>query len=129
MTLVCHHPEVANNPGRYFSQPTAWEENDVGITPIPGTMFTDEIAKDLKSSTLTINITVDHFRTKSFNYSCLLILAENRRPTGEVETSGVITVDPVGELVHLSWCIVRALYILWWYYMYVCVHSTRGGFC
>ena len=100
VTLVCH--QLASNPGRYFSQPTAWEENGVGITPAVGTPFTDEIAKDLKSSTLTINITVDHFKNKSFNYSCLLVLAENGLPSSEVERSENVTVDPVGEwAVHM----------------------------
>ena len=97
MTLVCHHPELASNPGRYFSQPTAWEENGVGITPSTGVYLQTDTSVDLTRTTLTINITMDHFRNKSFNYSCLLILAENGRPTGEVETSLEVTVDPIGE--------------------------------
>ena len=97
VTLVCHHPELASNPGRYFSQPTAWEENGVGITPSTGVYLQTDTSVDLTRTTLTINITMDHFRNKSFNYSCLLILAENGRPTGEVETSLEVTVDPIGE--------------------------------
>ena len=107
VTLVCHHPEVASNPERYFSQPTAWEENGVEITPIPGTMFTDEIAKDRKSSTLNINITVDHFKNKSFNYSCLLVLAKNGLPSSEVERSENVTIDPVGE-----WVVYVCMYVV-----------------
>ena len=99
VTLVCHHPEVVSNPGRYFSRPTAWEENGVGITPSTGIYLRDDTSEDLTHTTLTINITVDHFRNKSFNYSCLLVLAENGLLTGEVETSENVTVDPVGEYV------------------------------
>ena len=54
------------------------------------------------NTTLNISITVDHFRNKSFNYSCLLVLAENGLPTGEVETSGEVTIDPVGEWVYIA---------------------------
>ena len=118
MTLVCHHPELANNPGRYFSQPTAWEENGVGITPSTDIYSTADTSEDLTRTTLTINITVDHFRNRSFNYSCLLVLAENGRPTGEVQTSENVTVDPVGELVHLclftvsgSACIINCVVV------------------
>ena len=96
VTLVCHHPEVASNPGRYFLQPVAWEENGLGITPSTGVYLQDHTSEDLTHTTLTITITVDHFRNKSFNYSCLLLLAENGLPTGDVETSGEVTVDPVG---------------------------------
>ena len=105
MTLVCHHPELASNPGRYFSTGPQWRENDVGIILAAGTPFTAETAADHTHTTLTINITVDHFRNKSFNYSCLLALAENGQPSG-VETSGQITVDPVGEwVVYMNGCI------------------------
>ena len=99
VTLVCHHPDLASNPGRYFSQPTAWEENGVGITPSTGIYSTTDTSEDLTRTILNITITVDHFRNKSFNYSCLLLLAVNGRPSGEVETSENVTVDPVGELV------------------------------
>ena len=97
MTLVCHHPEVASNPGRYFTTVPSWRENGVGITPSTGVYLQTDTSADLTRSTLTITITVDHFRNKSFNYSCLLVLAENGLPTGEVETSEEVTVDPVGE--------------------------------
>ena len=99
MILVCHHPEVASNPGRYFSTGPLWREDGVGITPSTSIYLHDDTSEDLKNTILTINITVDHFRNKSFNYSCLLVLAENGLPTGEVETSGGVTVDPVGEWV------------------------------
>ena len=99
VTLVCYHPELAINPGRYFSSaPTVWRENGEGITITVGTVFTAETAQDLMSTTLTINITVDHFRNKSFYYSCLLVLAgPNRLPSGDVESSGNVTIDPIGE--------------------------------
>ena len=99
VTLVCHHPEVASNPGRYLATGPLWRENGTGITKSSGTVFHDtNTANDHKSSTLTINITVDHFRNKSFNYSCVLVLAENGLPTGEVEPSeNEVTIDPVGE--------------------------------
>ena len=97
MTLVCHHPEVASNPGRYFSTAPAWKENGVKMTPSTGIYLQADTSEDLTCTTLTINITVDHFRNKSFNYSCLLALDENGQPTGEVDTSENVTVDPVGE--------------------------------
>ena len=97
MTPVCHHPEVATNPGRYYSTTPAWRENNEGFIPNDGTMFEANTSSDSTSTTLTINITVDHFRNKSFDYSCLLVLADpNGLPTGEVETSGNVTVDPYG---------------------------------
>ena len=99
MTLVCHHPEVVSNPGRYFIVTPIWKEDDRVISIIDGTIYTTETVADSTHSFLTINITVDHFRDKSFNYSCLLQLAENGLPTGELETSGEVTVDPVGELL------------------------------
>ena len=101
VTLVCHHPEVVSNPGRYFSSGPAWRENGVGIRPSSGIYSTADTSEDLTRTTLTITITVDHFRNKSFNYSCLLVLAENGIPTGEVETSEEVVVDPVGEWVFL----------------------------
>ena len=101
MTLVCHHPEVANNPGGYSTNGPTWRENGVGITPSTGIYLQPDISEDLINTTLPITITVDHFRNKSFSYSCFLVLAENGLPTGEVETSGVITVDPVGEWVYM----------------------------
>ena len=61
-------------------------------------LFEASTSPDSTSTTLTINITVDHFRNKSFYYSCLLVLAgQNGLPTGEVETSGNVTIDPIGE--------------------------------
>ena len=100
MTLVCHHPEVVSNRTRYLSQTPLWKENDAIITIADGTIYTDETVADLTRTILNITITVDHFRNKSFKYSCELFLVdENGRPTGEVETSGEVTVDPVGELL------------------------------
>ena len=97
VTLVCHHPELASNPGKYFIATPAWRENGVVITPSTGTYLQADTSEDLMNTTLNITITVDYFRNKSFNYSCLLVLAENGQPTGEVETSDNVTVDPVGE--------------------------------
>ena len=98
VTLVCHHPEVASNPGRYFSSRPWWRENGVGITPSTGVYLQEDTSEDLTHTTLTINITMDHFRNKSFNYSCLLVLAENGQPSGSLKSQEV-TVDPVGEWV------------------------------
>ena len=68
------------------------------ITPSLGTMFEANTSPDSTSTTLTINITEDHFSNKSFHYSCLLVLAgPNGLPSGEVETSGNVTIDPIGE--------------------------------
>ena len=36
VTLVCHHPELASNPGRYLITTPLWRENSVGITPSTG---------------------------------------------------------------------------------------------
>ena len=100
MTLVCHHPEVVTDRSRYFSPIPTWTEDGVVISIADGTIYTTETVADLTRTLLTINITVDHFRDKSFKYSCELILAsEKGGPTSEVETSGVVTIDPVGELV------------------------------
>ena len=103
--LVCHHPELASNPRRYFSTGPSWRENGVGITPSTGVYSTTDISEDLTSTTLTINISVDHFRNKSFSYSCLLVLAENGLPSG-VETSEIVTVDPVGEWMLMCVCVL-----------------------
>ena len=97
---MCHHPELASNPGRYFTTTPIWRENDVRITPSTGIYLQDDTSEDLTRTTLTINITVDHFRNKSFNYSCLLVLDENGLPGG-VETSKNVTVDPVGECLFI----------------------------
>ena len=99
VTLVCHHPEVASNPGKYFTITPAWRENGTNIAPstAAGIYLQTDTSKDHTRTTLTINITVDHFRNGLFNYSCLLALAENGLPTGEVETSPEVTIDPVGE--------------------------------
>ena len=99
MTLVCHHPELANNTQmrKYFSTTISWKENGVGITPSHDIYSQVVTAKDLMSTTLSITITVDHFRNKSFGYSCSLVLAnENGDPSGS-EKSADITVDPLGE--------------------------------
>ena len=95
-TLVCHHPEVASNPGKYFTTQPTWRENGEKITPTTGIYLQADTSEDHTRTTLTINITVDHFRNKSFKYSCLLVLGENGQPSG-VETSENVTIDPVGE--------------------------------
>ena len=92
MTLVCHHPKLASNPGRYLTAVPTWREDGTKITPSTGIYLHDDTSEDLTHTTLNITITVDHFRNKSFNYSCFLVL-----PMGELETSGAVTVDPVGE--------------------------------
>ena len=98
MTLVCHHPEVVTNRSRYFSATPTWTEDGVVIDIADGTIYTTETVVDFTHTFLNITITVNHFRNKSFKYSCELLLADdNGRPTSEVETSGVVTVDPVGE--------------------------------
>ena len=98
VTLVCHHPELASNPGKYFSTGPSWREDGVGIRPSTGVYLQTDTSVDLTSTTLTINITVDHFRNKSFNYSCLLVLAENGQPSGsQTRLNLEVTVDPVGE--------------------------------
>ena len=104
MTLVCHHPEVASNRSRYFGTDPQWRENGAVIDIANGTIYTEETAGDFTQTFLTITITVNHFRDKSFNYSCLLALGRNGLPTGGVETSGEVTVDPVGELVVHAMC-------------------------
>ena len=96
---MCHHPEVVSNPGRYFTLTPTWRENGTSITIADGTIYTTETVADLTQTFLNISITVNHYRKKSLNYSCVLVLAENGLPTGEVETSGEVTVDPVGELL------------------------------
>ena len=69
----------------------------MGITPAVGSVFTAETAQDLMNTTLTINITVDHFRNKSFYYSCFLVLAG--ASAVQLETSQNVTIDPIGEWV------------------------------
>ena len=96
-TLVCHHPELATNPGRYLTSTPTWKENGMRITPTVGSVFTAVPPQDLMSTTLTINITVDHFRNKSFYYSCFLVLAG--ASAGQVETSQNVFIDPIGEWV------------------------------
>ena len=99
MTLVCHHPELASNRFKYFTITPTWRENGAVIDILDGSIYTADPV-DLTRTFLNITITVDHFRDKSFKYSCLLQLAENGLPTGELETSGEVTVDPVGQWVH-----------------------------
>ena len=105
MTLVCHHPEVASNPEGYSTNGPVWRENGVAIRPTTGIYLQTDTSEDLMNTTLTISITGDHFRNKSFNYSCQLQIAENGIPTSEVKTSPEVTVDPVGELLYLCRCI------------------------
>ena len=100
MTLVCHHPELASNPGKYYDTAPLWRENNGKIRVIEGTIYTEDLVSSTQTF-LNITITVDHFRNKSFKYSCELALAdENGRPFGEVETSETITVSPVGECMY-----------------------------
>ena len=99
MILVCHHPDLASNRSKYFITTPTWSENGAVIDIANGSIYTDETVSDLTRTFLTITITVDHFRNKSFKYSSLLQLAENGLPTTEVETSGEVTIDPVGELL------------------------------
>ena len=97
MTLVCHHPELASNPGKYYDTVPLWRENNGKIRPTDGTIYSEDIVSSTQTF-LNINITVDYFRNKSFKYSCELALSdENGRPSGEVDTSENVTVDPVGE--------------------------------
>ena len=136
MTLVCHHPEVVSNRGMYLATGPLWRENGAKITPSTGIYSMTDTSEDNINTTLLITITVDHFRNKSFKYSCLLVLAENGLPTGEVETSNNVTIDPVGEwvvhtivyivqlsphltvinvcrkLIHLQYLILEAVFIL-----------------
>ena len=97
VTVVCHHPEVVSNRPKYFTTTPSWRENGAVINIVDGTIYTADPV-DLTCTFLNITITVDHFRNKSFNYSCLLVLAENGQPSGS-QTSDEVTVDPVGELV------------------------------
>ena len=100
MTLVCHHPELASNPGKYYDTEPLWRENNGKISATGGTIYTEDSVSS-NQTFLNITIAVDHFRNKSFKYSCELALAdENGRPSGEVETSENITVDPVGECMY-----------------------------
>ena len=76
----------------------------MGITPAIGSVFDANTAAEPTHTTLTINITLNYFRNKSFNYYCLLVLAgPDGQPDG-METSGEVNVNPVGEwlllLVH-----------------------------
>ena len=100
MTLVCHHPEVATNPGKYFNTAPTWREDGVGIVVADDTIYSTETVANLSLTFLRVNITVDHFRNRSFHYSCLLALeGPNGLPTGETETSQNVTIDPIGEWV------------------------------
>ena len=101
VTLVCHHPEVVTNPGRYLTRTPEWREDGEGITPSLGTMFESNTSPDSTSTTLNITITVDHFRNKSFYYSCFLVLA-GASAGQNLETSQNVTVDPIGEWVFCS---------------------------
>ena len=97
MTLVCHHPEVATNPKKYFITTPGWNENGEEITPADDTIYSTETVANLSLTFLRVNITVDHFRNKVFSYSCSLVLADENGDASGSERSGVVTVDPVGE--------------------------------
>ena len=92
MTLVCHHPELATNRSKYFTTVPEWRENGEKIPPLSNT----ETSEDLTYTTHTIKITTDHFKGRSLNYACFLILDKSGLP-GNIESSENITVDPVGE--------------------------------
>ena len=95
---MCHHPELATDPEKYITAIPQWRENGEKIALFIPSVFTAETAVDLTHTTLTISVTMDYFKSKSFNYSCLLVLAgENELHTGGVESSEEVTVDPVGE--------------------------------
>ena len=98
MTLVCHHPELATNTEtqKYFSTAISWREDGVVITPSNGIYSQVDTAEDLMSSTLSITITGDHFRNKSFGYSCSLVLVDETGEASGSEKSADITVDPIG---------------------------------
>ena len=96
VTLVCHHPELATNRSKYFTTTPTWRENGAVIDILDGTIYTADPI-DLTHTTLTINITVDHFRNKSFKYFCVLILAGEDGDASGSEKSEEVTVDPVGE--------------------------------
>ena len=130
MTLVCHHPEVASNPGKYFDTDPGWRENGVVITPSTGIYLQEDTSEDLTRTTLNINITVDHFMNQSFKYSCVLAVAKNGIPTGEVETSENVTVDPVGEWVlHVCMHLVLIVHIILYINTYICTYSTTQVVC
>ena len=99
MTLVCHHPELANNTQtqKYYSTTVSWREDGGVITPSNGIYSKVDTAEDLTSTALNITITVDHFRKKSFNYSCSLVLADETGDASGSEKSGNVPVDPLGE--------------------------------
>ena len=98
MTLVCHHPELVNNTGRYFDTRPSWTENGRVVLIIDGAIYSAETLVNLSLSFLRINITMGHFRNQVFNYSCEFVLADvNGRPTSSVGASRIIIVDPVGE--------------------------------
>ena len=79
----------------------------MSISPSIGIYLQDDTSDDRTHTTLDINITVDYFRDRSYNYSCQLVLAENGRPSGSI-SSEIVTVDPVGE----------------WVYAYMYMHSV-----
>ena len=97
MTLVCHHPELATNPGKYYSTALVWRENGVGIAVADDTIYSTETIANLSLTFLRVNITVDHFRNKVFNYSCSLALADENGDASGSDRSGEVIVDPVGE--------------------------------
>ena len=98
VTLVCHHPELATNTQtqKYFSTTVSWREDGVVITPSNGIYSKVDTAEDLMNTTLNITITEDHFRNKSFGYSCSLVLADETGEASDSEKSADITVDPIG---------------------------------
>ena len=98
MSVVCHHPELAVRNHRYSVSTPEWWENGKTIFVASEAEFTADTSADLTTTTLTINITVGHFRNKSFDYLCVLALAmDNGLPSGEVDISGIVTVRPYGE--------------------------------
>ena len=97
MTLVCHHPEVVTDLEKYLTSAPTWRENSVLITVADDTIYSTETVANKSLTFLRVNITLDHFRNKSFYYSCYLVLAG--ASAGQLETSGNVTIDPIGERV------------------------------
>ena len=122
MTVVCHHPETVSNPDKYFTTTPQWRENGVRITPAVDTMFTAETSTDYTLTTLNIKITVDHFRNKSFKYSCYLVLADGYGEPSGTNEAGYVTVDPVGKYVLVYLCDLTIIMYVRILVIVPCVH-------
>ena len=113
VTLVCHHPELASNFDKYFDTEPGWRENNTKITSTTGIYIHEDTSEDRTHTNLTVNITVKHFKNKSFNYLCLLVLADEDGEASGSEKSGVVTVDPIGKynFYLVDWYQVQCVYI------------------